>query len=343
MNLSEKLKKSGLLSLIGNTPLIRINSLSELADRDIYIKCETANPGGTIKDRPALEMVKQAILSGELTQDKVIVEGTAGNTGIGLAMVGKALGIKVLVVLPKGQDPSKLRLLSLYGAEIFETDAVAYPDERHFFLMGKKLGTSDKNHWWVNQFDNPHNWGAHFRTTGPEIWAQTQGECDAVVCAAGSSGTIAGVSRYLKQMNPKITVHLVDPHGSGLCHYFHQKDWTPTGTLTMAEGVGITRMSQNWAHALVDSAFTLGDDYLVKLAYWLREKEGLVMGMSSMLNVAGAFYHSLRMPKKSKIVTFMCDGGDRALSKMYNPQYLIERQLDATLLTDKELRDYFSK
>jgi cysteine synthase A len=321
--------------------MMKVESLSQLTGREIFIKCENFNPGGTIKDRPALNMVVKAIVRGDLRPGMTIVEGTAGNTGIGLAMVGQTLGYKVIVVLPKGQDTSKLRNLALYGAQIHETDAVMYPDERHFFLVGKKIGTSSPEYWWANQFDNPDNWGSHYETTAPEMWEQMQGKVDYLVCAAGSSGTIAGVSKYFKEKNSSVKVLMVDPHGSGLCHFFKTGSWEPEGTYTMAEGVGITRMTQNFAQAQIDDAFTLPDQVLTSLAYWLREKEGLVMGMSSMLNVAGAVRTALRAPKGARIVTFMCDGGDRAISKMYNPEFLKEKNLDPTVLSDRQLLELF--
>ncbi len=344
MNLKLQLKKTGLLQLVGNTPLVKVESLSALTGREIFMKCENFNPGGTIKDRPALGMVVNAIAEGKLKPGMTIVEGTAGNTGIGLAMVGQALGYKVIVVLPKGQDPSKLRMLSLYGAQIVETDAVVYPDERHFFLVGKKIGTSSPEYWWANQFDNPANWGSHYETTGPEIWAQMKGEIDHLVCAAGSSGTIAGVSRYLKQMSPRTKVTLVDPHLSSLATNFRTGKWDIVGEYTMAEGVGITRPSENWSAArpTVDDALTLPDQALTSLAYWLRAKEGIVTGMSSMLNLAGAVKTALGAAPGSRVVTFMCDGGERATSKMYDPAFLKEKGLDPAVLGDQELLRYFT-
>ena len=343
MNLKLQLKKTGLLQLIGNTPLIKIESLSTLTGREIFMKCENFNPGGTIKDRPALGMVIQAIADGSLKPGMTIVEGTAGNTGIGLAMVGQALGFKTIIVLPKGQDPSKLKMLSLYGAQIVETDAVVYPDERHFFLMGKKIGTSSPDYWWANQFDNPANWQSHYQTTAPEMWLQMKGEIDHLVCAAGSTGTIAGAAKYFKQMAPSCKVTLVDPTLSSLYSNFHHNTWDVKGEYTMAEGVGITRPCDNWTTAkpFIDDAFILPDQAITSLAYFVREKEGIVSGMSSMLNMAGALRTALKAPKGARIVTFMCDGGDRATSKLYNPEFLKDKKLDATVLKDNELLKYF--
>lgn len=343
MDLERDLEETGLLQLIGHTPLVKIECLSKLTGRDIFMKCENFNPGGTIKDRPALSMVVNAIREGKLKPGMTIVEGTAGNTGIGLAMVGKALGYKTIIVLPKGQDPSKIRMLELHGAKIVETDAVMFPDERHFFLVGKKIGTSSPEYWWANQFDNPHNWGSHYHGTAPEIWEQMEGNIDQFVCAAGSSGTIAGVSQFLKEKATKTKVSLVDPTQSSLTNNFHKNTWDVTGEYTMAEGVGITRPSENWTKAKpnVHDAFVLPDQALTTLAYYVREKEGWVMGMSSMLNLSGALKVALRSPKGSRVVTFLCDGGDRATGKMYNAAFLKEKNLDPAIVNDAELLRYF--
>ena len=339
---AQELKSKGLLPLIGNTPLLKVQSLSALTGREIFMKCEITNPGGTIKDRPALHMVVNAILDGHLKPGMTIVEGTAGNTGIGLALVGQSLGFPVIVVMPEGQDPAKHKTLGLYGAKVHETAACVYPDERHFFLVGKKIGTSSPDYWWANQFDNPNNWGAHYESTAPEIWQQMEGKIDYLVCAGGSTGTIAGVSKYFKEKSPGTKVHLVDPHGSALCQHFRTGRWDIEGTYTMAEGVGITRPTANWEMAKVDDAFMLGDQSITTLAYWLRAKEGIVMGMSSMLNLAGTLRAALKAPKGSRLVTFMCDGGERATSKMYNPAFLAEKKLDATVVSDQELLSYFT-
>jgi cysteine synthase len=337
MDLKQKLKSTGLLKLIGNTPLLKVESLSALTGCEIFVKCETFNPGGTVKDRPALYMVVEAILEGKLQPGQTIVEGTAGNTGIGLAMVGGALGYKVKVVMPKGQDPAKHKLLKLFGADLVETDAVPFTDERHFFKVAKKIGSSSPEYWWANQFDNLNNFKSHFETTGPEMFQQMGGKIDTFVAAAGSGGTIAGVSRYFKQMDSKIQVVLVDPPGSGLTNYIKKGEFISDGSYTMTEGVGITRLVENFKAAHVDQALTLSDQVTTSLAYYVREKEGLVMGMSSMLNLAGAFHTALKSPKGSRIITFMCDGGDRAAGKMYSEEFLREKKLDSTVLSDQDL------
>jgi cysteine synthase A len=341
MDLRTKLKSTGLLQAIGNTPVIKIQSLSALSGCEIFMKCENLNPGGTIKDRPALHMVVEAIVRGTLKPGMTIVEGTAGNTGIGLAMVGQALGHKVIVVMPKGMAVEKHKVLKLYGAEIVETEAVAYSDERHFFKVGKKIGESRPDYWWANQFDNPDNYLSHYLTTAPEMYEQMEGKIDAVVVASGSGGTAAGVSRYMKEKNPKIQIIVPDPVGSGIVSYFTRGEFESDGQYTMTEGVGITRLVENYKLIHQDRCYTIDDQKLTHLAMFLRKEEGLVMGMSSMLNLAGAFNTALRGGKGQRIITFMCDGGERAMSKMYNPEFLKEKNIDGSLLTEKEITEIY--
>ncbi len=343
MDLRTKLKSTGLLQAIGNTPVMKVQSLSSLTGCDIFMKCENLNPGGTVKDRPALNMVVEAIAKGILKPGMTIVEGTAGNTGIGLAMVGKALGHKVIVVMPKGMAPEKHKVLKLYGAEIVETDAVPFSDERHFFKVGKKIGQSSPDYWWANQFDNPDNYLSHYQTTAPEMFEQMDGKIDAVVVAAGSGGTAAGISKYMKEKNHNIKVIIPDPLGSGICSYFNTGHFESDGKYTMTEGVGITRLVDNFKHIQQDRTFTIEDQKLTWLAMYLREKEGLVMGMSSMLNLAGAFTTAFKNGRGQRIITLMCDGGDKALSKMYSPEFLKEKGIDGSLLSESEIVEIYSK
>lgn len=343
MDLRSKLKSTGLLQVIGNTPVMKVQSLSALTGSEIFMKCENLNPGGTIKDRPALNMVIEAIVRGDLKTGMTIVEGTAGNTGIGLAMVGQALGYKVIVVMPKGMAPEKHKVLKLYGAEIVETDAVPYTDERHFFKVGKKIGQSSPDYWWANQFDNPDNYLSHYQSTAPELYEQLDGKIDAVSVASGSGGTAAGVSKYMKEKNPKINIVIPDPSGSGIANYFNTGSFDSDGSYTMTEGVGITRLVENYRYITQDRSFIIDDQKLTSLAMYIREKEGLVMGMSSMLNLAGAFNTALKMGPGKRIATFMCDGGERAISKMYNPEFLLEKKIDGSLLPEKEILEIFTK
>ncbi len=343
MDLRTKLKSTGLLQVIGNTPIMKVQSLSALTGSEIIMKCEHLNPGGTIKDRPALSMVIEAIIRGTLKPGMTIVEGTAGNTGIGLAMVGQALGHKVIVVMPKGMAPEKHQVLKLYGAEIVETEAVAYTDERHFFKVGKKIGESSPDYWWANQFDNPDNYLSHYNSTAPELYKQMEGRIDAVSVASGSGGTAGGVSKFLKEKDPNIKIVIPDPSGSGISNYFNKGEFGSDGAYTMTEGVGITRFVENYRYIQQDRCFTIDDQKLTSLAMYLREKEGLVMGMSSMLNLAGAFATALRMGPGKRVATFMCDGGERAISKMYNPEFLKEKGIDGALLPEKEILEIFTR
>lgn len=341
MNLRTKLKSTGLLQVIGNTPMLKVQSLSAITGCEIFMKCENLNPGGTIKDRPALNMVVEAISRGDLKPGMTIVEGTAGNTGIGLAMVGQALGHKVIVVMPEGMAIEKHKVLKLYGAEVVETAAVAFTDERHFFKVGKKIGQSSPEYWWANQFDNPDNYLSHYHSTAPEMYEQMEGKMDAVVVAAGSGGTAAGVSKFMKEKNPNIKIIMPDPVGSGISNYFNKGAFESDGSYTMTEGVGITRMVDNFKYISQDSCYTIDDQKLTTLAMFLREKEGMVMGMSSMLNLAGAFHTALKMGPGHRICTFMCDGGERAISKMYNPEFLKEKGIDGSLLPEKEVVEIY--
>lgn len=341
MDLRAKLKSTGLLQVIGNTPIMKVQSLSAISGCEIYMKCENLNPGGTIKDRPAMNMVVEAIVRGDLKPGMTIVEGTAGNTGIGLAMVGQALGHKVIVVMPKGMAIEKHKVLKLYGAEIVETDAVAYSDERHFFKVGKKIGQSQPDYWWANQFDNPDNYLSHYSMTAPEMYKDMDGKIDAVIVAAGSGGTAAGVSKFMKEKDPRIKIIMPDPIGSGIVNFFKKGEFESDGQYTMTEGVGITRMVDNFKHITQDRAYTINDQNLSYLANFLRKEEGLVMGMSSMLNLAGAFNTALKGGKGQRIITFMCDGGERAMSKMYNPEFLAEKKIENALLSEKEIKEIF--
>ena len=341
MDLKNKLKSTGLLQVIGNTPFLRVNCLSDITGSEIFMKCEHLNPGGTIKDRPAMHMVVEAIASGVLKPGMTIVEGTAGNTGIGLALVGQALGYKVIVIMPKGMAIEKHKVLKLYGAEIVETEAVPFSDERHFFKVGKKIGQSSPNYWWANQFDNPDNYLSHYLYTAPEMYNDMGGKLDAVVVAAGSGGTAAGVSKYMKEKDKNIRVIIPDPTGSGICSFFKTGEFTSDHAYTMTEGVGITRFQDNFKHIHQDDCFTIDDQKLTSLAMYLREKEGLVMGMSSMLNLAGAFRTALKMGPGKRIMTIMCDGGERAISKMYNREFLKEKNIDDTLLPENEIIEIY--
>ncbi|ABZ78283.1 Pyridoxal-5'-phosphate-dependent protein beta subunit [Shewanella halifaxensis HAW-EB4] len=309
--------------LIGNTDLLRINSLSELSGCEILLKCEQQNPGGSIKDRAALQMVQDAIASGKLTPGMTIVEGTAGNTGIGLALVAKALGFKMLVVMPRGQAHEKERMISLYDAELKLVDACPFANPDHFYHTAKRLGEANSDYWWADQFENTSNSKAHFIHTGPEIWRQTHGKIDALVSVAGTGGTIAGNSRYLSTKNRQLQTWLVDPDGSGIYNYLKTGEYVSSGT-SFTEGIGIMRSVENFRQAKIDKAITLPDLDLVAIARHVREHDGIVLGSSAALNVAGALYAAAKMGPGNTIVTFYCDQPERSSSKLYNEHFLLD-------------------
>ncbi|MCK8045921.1 cysteine synthase A [Shewanella sp. 1CM18E] len=315
---------SNITDLIGNTDLLRINSLSELTGCEILLKCEQQNPGGSIKDRAALQMVKDAIASGKLTPGMTIVEGTAGNTGIGLALVAKALGFKMQVVMPKGQAPEKEQMIALYDAELTLVDPCPFANPDHFYHTARRLGESNNDYWWADQFENTSNFRAHYLNTAPEIWQQTQGTIDALVSVAGTGGTIAGNSRYLSEQNPQLQTWLVDPDGSGIYAYLKNGQYQSTGS-SFTEGIGIMRLVENFSQANINKAITLPDVDLIAIARHVREYDGITLGSSAALNVAGALYAAAKMGQGKTIVTFWCDIAERSSSKLYNEQFLADK------------------
>ncbi|QFU24558.1 cysteine synthase A [Shewanella eurypsychrophilus] len=315
---------SNITELIGHTDLLRINSISDLTACDILLKCEQQNPGGSIKDRAALQLVQDAIDTGKLKPGMTIVEGTAGNTGIGLALVAKALGFKMLVVMPKGQAPEKEQMISLYDAELMLVDACPFADPDHFYHTAKRIGESDDKYWWADQFENTSNSKAHYEHTGPEIWLQTQGKIDALVSVAGTGGTIAGNSRYLSEKKPELQTWLVDPDGSGIYAYLKTGQYVSSGS-SFTEGIGIMRCVENFRQAKVDKAITLPDRDLIAIARQVQERDGIVLGSSSALNVAAALYAAAKMGTGKTIVTFCCDLAERSSSKLFNSHFLTEK------------------
>ncbi|MGS0674799.1 cysteine synthase A [Shewanella sp. 125m-1] len=328
--------------LIGNTDLLRVSSLSELTGCEILLKCEQQNPGGSIKDRAALQMVQDAVASGKLTPGMTIVEGTAGNTGIGLALVAKALGFKMLVVMPKGQAREKEQMISLYDAELKLVDACPFANPEHFYHTAKRLGEENSDYWWADQFENTSNFRAHYRNTGPEIWRQTQGKIDALVSVAGTGGTIAGNSRYLSAKNRQLQTWLVDPDGSGIYHYLKMGEYASSGG-SFTEGIGIMRLVENFNQAKIDKAITLPDLDLVAIARHVRSHDGIVLGSSAALNVAGALYAAAKMGSGNTIVTFYCDQPERSSSKLYNEQFLQEKGISEQSETAEAMFSRYQK
>jgi len=310
--------------LIGQTDLLRLNSLSELTGCDIWVKLESQNPGGSIKDRAALQMIKDAMDKGELKPGMTIVEGTAGNTGIGLAVVARSFGLNMLAVMPNDQSKEKERMITLHGAQLKTVDPVPFKNENHFYHTARRLAEQNDDYWWANQFENTSNARAHYLTTGPEIWQQTRGKIDILVSVAGTGGTIAGNSMYLKERNPDIQIWLADPDGSGIYSYLKTGEYVSQGS-SFTEGIGIMRLVENFKQARIDAAVNLPDDDLVTLSRYLVEHEGLVLGSSSCLNVAGALQAAVLHGPGKSIVTFACDLGERSASKLYNEDYLKQR------------------
>ena len=316
--------------LIGNTPVVKVESLSRLTGCEILLKCENLNPGGSVKDRAALQMVQDAIANGELKEDMTIVEGTAGNTGIGLALVGRSLGFKVLVVMPSNQAQEKERQVSLFNAELKKVDPCPFSNPKHFYHTARNIAEeAPLKYWWANQFENLSNYKAHYTKTGPEIRQQTDGKLDFFVSVAGTGGTIGGVSSYLKEEMPATRIILADPEGSGSCAYVKTGEYKSSGG-SITEGIGIMRLVANFAKSQIDDAFTLPDQDLVTVAEYVRQNDGLAVGSSTALNLAGALKMAIAHGPAKRILTLMCDGGERSYSKLYNLEFLAEKELDPT-------------
>ena len=315
---------------IGNTDLIKINSLSHLTGCEILLKCEQQNPGGSIKDRAALQMIRDALASGKLKPGMTIVEGTAGNTGIGLALVAKALGLKMIVVMPKGQAVEKERLIQLHGAELVLVDACPFANQNHFYHTARRIAEQRDDYWWADQFENTSNYQAHYQHTAPEIWSQTGGHIDAFVSVCGTGGTIAGNSKFLAEKNPNIINWLVDPDGSGIHSFLKSGEYIASPGSSFTEGIAIMRLVENFKAATIHRSVNLPDKDLVKISRYVRDNDGIVLGSSSALNVTGALFAAAKMGKGKRIVTFSCDLGERSYSKLWNDDFLKDKGIDST-------------
>jgi cysteine synthase A len=322
-----------LLEAIGNTPLIRLRHASRITGCEILAKAEFMNPGQSVKDRAALYIVRDAEQRGLLRPGGTIVEGTAGNTGIGLAMVGKALGYRSVIVIPRTQSQEKKDAIRLYGAELVEVDAVPYANPMNYVRysgrLAEELDASEPNGAvWANQFDNVANREAHLQSTGPEIWAQTGGRIDGFICAVGSGGTLAGVALALRDRKPDVQIGLADPHGAALYSYYTDGELKAEGT-SISEGIGQGRITANLEGLTIDRAYRISDEEMLLAIYDLVEHEGLVMGGSTGINVAGAIQMARDLGPGHTIVTVLCDHGQRYQSKIFNPLFLTERGLPA--------------
>ena len=321
-----------LLDCIGNTPLLRLNKLSEQSGCEILGKAEFLNPGGSVKDRAALGMIRDATASGALAPGGTIVEGTAGNTGIGLALVGSALGHRTVIVMPENQSAEKIATLRAHGAEVRLIPAVPYKDPAHFVHTSKRLAaelneTEANGAYWANQFENLANRGFHEQTTGPEIWEQTDGKVDGFVCAAGTGGTLGGVARALKAKNPDIAIALSDPGGSGLHSFYATGEINITGS-SITEGIGNSRITGNLQDTPIDFSWQISDQDAVPLVYDLIETEGLVLGGSSGINLIGALRLAEELGPGHTIVTILCDSALRYRDRLFNPEYLRSKGLE---------------
>jgi cysteine synthase len=316
---------------IGNTPLIRLRHASELTGCTILGKAEFMNPGQSVKDRAALFIIQDAVRRGALRPGGVIVEGTAGNTGIGLALVANAMGFRTVIVIPETQSREKKDMLRLAGAELIEVPAVPYANPNNYVKVSGRLAerlaeVEPNGAIWANQFDNVANRQAHIDTTGPEIWEQTDGKVDGFVSAVGTGGTLAGVGMALKERNPKITIALADPMGSAIANWVHTGELKATGT-SITEGIGQGRVTKNLEGAPIDVAFQIPDEEALPIIFDLLEHEGLCLGGSSGINVAGAIRLAKQLGSGHTIVTVLCDYGTRYQSKLFNPEFLRAKNL----------------
>jgi cysteine synthase A len=323
--------RDGFLDAIGNTPLIHLRKASAATGCRILGKAEFLNPGGSVKDRAALAIVQDAQAKGRLRPGGIIVEGTAGNTGIGLALVANALGYRTVIVIPETQSQEKKDMLRLCGADLREVAAVPYRDPNNYIHVSERLadelaGREPNGAIWANQFDNVANRDGHYRTTGPEIWQQTDGTVDGFTCAVGTGGTLAGVGLALKERNPKVRIALADPLGAALYSYYKHGELKAEGS-SITEGIGQGRITANIEGAPIDEAFQIPDEEALPIVFELLREEGLCLGGSSGINVAGAIRLARQLGPGHTIVTVLADSGTRYLSKLFNPAFLRSKNL----------------
>jgi cysteine synthase A len=321
----------GFVGTIGNTPLIRLNRVSEETGCEILGKAEFLNPGGSVKDRAALAIISDAEKKGLLKPGGTIVEGTAGNTGIGLALVAAARGYKCVIVIPETQTEEKKEMLRICGAELIQVPAKPYKDPANFVRYSGRLAEelNQKNPngaIWANQFDNVANRKGHYETTGPEIFDQTDGKVDGFICAVGSGGTLAGVASALRERKNDVKIGLADPHGAAIYSYYTTGELKAEGG-SISEGIGQGRITANLEGLEVDHPYRIGDPEIVEMVFRLAQEEGLILGGSSGINVAGAVRMAKDMGPGHTIVTILCDGGQRYFSRLYNPEFLRSKDL----------------
>ena len=318
--------KNGFVGTVGNTPLIRLNSFSEETGCEILGKAEFLNPGGSVKDRAALYIIKDAEEKGALLPGGTVVEGTAGNTGIGLAHICNAKGYKCLIIIPDTQSQEKMDALRALGAEVRPVPAVPYKDPNNYVKLSGTIAASMENAIWANQFDNLANRRAHYETTGPEIWAQTDGKVNAWVTSTGTGGTYAGVGMYLKEKNPAIKCVVADPMGSGLYSYIKTGEIKMEGN-SITEGIGNSRITANMEGTPADDAIRIDDEEAIRVVYQLLRQDGLFMGGSTGINVAASIALAKHMGPGHTIVTLLCDSGSRYQSRLFNHEWLKSKGL----------------
>jgi cysteine synthase A len=320
--------RNGFIGAVGNTPLIRLGKLSAETGCEILGKAEFLNPGGSVKDRAALYIIADAERRGTLKAGGTVVEGTAGNTGIGLAHICAARGYRCVIVIPETQSKEKMDLLRVLGAEVRAVPAVPYADPNNYQKVAGRLAQELDNAIWANQFDNTVNRQAHYETTGPEIWRDTDGKVDAFVCSTGTGGTLAGVARFLKEQNPNVRTVLADPHGSGLYQFVKTGEIKAEGS-SITEGIGSSRVTANLADTPIDDAVRIDDQRCVTMVYRLLREEGLYVGGSTGINVAAAVQVARDLGPGHTIVTLLCDRGSLYSARLFNPEWLAQKGLVA--------------
>ena len=323
--------RDNMIDAIGDTPLIKLKKASELTGCNILGKAEFMNPGQSVKDRAALQIIRDAKAKGQLKPGGTIVEGTAGNTGIGIALVANALGYKSVIVIPETQSQEKKDMLRLCGAELIEVPAVPYRDDNNYVKysgrLAEKLASESQNGAiWANQFDNTANRDAHIMTTGPEVWSQTEGKVDGFTCAIGTGGTLAGTGMYLKEKNAVIQIAAADPMGAAMYHWYKHGELKSEGT-SITEGIGQGRVTANLEDAPIDDAYQISDEEALPIVFDLLKHEGLCLGGSSGINIAGAMRMAQNLGPGHTIVTILCDYGTRYQSKLFNSAFLKEKNL----------------
>jgi len=322
----------GFVGAIGNTPMIRLQRLSEETGCEIFGKAEFMNPGGSVKDRAGAAIIADAERRGELRAGGTVVEGSAGNTGIGLAHVCNARGYRCVIVMPDNQSPEKYRLLEMLGAEVHKVAVVPYSNPNQYQRVAQRLAASLPGAIWSNQFDNTANREVHLRTTGPEIWTQTNERIDAFVAATGTGGTLAGVSEFLKSRRRAVRCVLADPPGSSLYAYIRRGTLAATGSGSITEGIGIARVTSNLEGAPIDDAVLIEDSATVRCVYRLLHEEGLFLGSTSGINVAAALEVARQLGPGHAVVTVLCDGGAKYQSRLFNREWLEQKGLAAQAL-----------